>query len=152
MMRNVIIFSGLVLLISCTKLQCPEFKTISGFTVTGSGDKVILKGTGVFYNPNKTKLMLKNADVSVYLNEQLITRIEEKFNMEIPPEQEFMIPMIIELDQDRVKALVTENALSLLTGRELSLKYKGRIRIKSSGFPLIVPIDEEISINLNDLL
>jgi hypothetical protein len=139
-------------LISCYGIEVPEFKAITGFTATSAGSNVILRGNGIFYNPNKKKLYLKSADIRVYLNEEPVARIKEKFYLDIPPEQEFTVPLSIDIGPDLVRELVKNNALSLLAGKEMSLKYKGWIRMKSSGLPVTVPVNEEILINLNDLL
>ncbi|HLF33889.1 MAG TPA: LEA type 2 family protein [Cyclobacteriaceae bacterium] len=152
MRKSIFYFCGLLFLISCYGIDVPEFKAITEFTATSDGSNVILKGDGIFYNPNKKKLYLKNADICVFLNGEPVATIKEKFYLDIPPEQEFTVPLSINIDPDLVKELVKNNALSLLAGKGLSLKYKGKIRVKSSGLPVTVPVNEEISINLNDLL
>jgi LEA14-like dessication related protein len=136
---------------SCSKIQAPVYKSISDLKVSRSGSYVLLKGNALLYNPNKTKLILKNAQIDVYLNDQILAHLDKNLNLQILPEQEFSVPIDITIQQDQIKNLIKNYTLQLLTGKKLILHYNGTIKLKAYHVPIRVRMNEEIPININDL-
>jgi LEA14-like dessication related protein len=140
----------LAILSSCSKIQAPVYKSISDLKATQSGNNISIKGNVVFYNSNKTNLVLKSAQIDVFLSDQLISGINKKFDLQLMPEQNFTLPIDLVLDQDRVKNQLKNYTLQLLLGKKINLHCVGTIKFKAYHLPLKVRVNEEIPININD--
>lgn len=149
-------FPAVILLIllftACSKVDAPVLRSIDSLNVDTGDSLISISGQGRFYNPNKSKMLLKSADIAVSVNDQQFTRIKKDFNLTILPEQEFVIPLSLDLNRRQVKSFLKRNAVQLLLGNGVHVKYKGNIKVRAHGFGIKVPVNEEKSINLRDFL
>jgi LEA14-like dessication related protein len=149
---NKLLFLFIIFIIySCSKIQAPVYKSISDLKAIRTGSNIFLNGNVLLYNPNKTKLILKNAQIDVFLNDQILSQINKKFDLELLPEQDFRVPVDVTIAQDRIKTLIQNYTLQLLTGKKLNLHCNGTIKVKAYHVSIRVRINEEIPININDL-
>jgi LEA14-like dessication related protein len=151
-MRIIVVILILSILGSCSNVKAPEFKSIKDLVADANGKVITVKGMGLFYNPNTTKMVLKSANIEVFMNEQSITRINRKFDLLLLPEHEFVVPLEVDLNQDQIRELIKNNALQLLLGKGLKFTYKGNIRVRAYHVTIKVPLYQDISVNVNDLL
>ena len=141
-----------IILGACSKIQAPVFKTVTDLTVNTKDSIISVDGNGVFYNPNKSRIFLKSADIQVFINDQYFTAISRDFNLALVPESEFSIPLDIKLNNDQVHRFLKKNAIPLLMGNGIHFRYKGNIRVKAYHMGLKVPVNREVSINLKNFL
>lgn len=151
-LRFLLIIFVLVFISACSKIDPPEFRSIDDLQVNTVDSIISISGQGRFFNPNKSKLLLKSADIAVSVNDRQFTRIKKDFNLTILPEQEFVIPLSLDLNRAQVKTFLKRNAVQLLLGNGVYVKYKGNIRVRTHGIGIRVPVNEEKSINLGDFL
>jgi LEA14-like dessication related protein len=137
---------------ACSKIGAPEFKSIDDLRVDSDDTIISIIGQGRFYNPNKYRMLLKSADISVSINDQSFTHIKNDFNLVILPEQEFLVPISMDLNQEQVRTFLKKNAFQLLLGSGVHIKYKGNIRVRARGIGIRVPVNDEKSVNLRDFL
>ncbi len=137
---------------ACSKIQAPEFKNITDLSVDTIDTLITITGNGLFYNPNKSKIVLRSADIDVFINDQLFTRINNEYNLTLTPEKEFSIPLVVKLNHNQVENFLKKNAVGLLLGNGIQLKYKGNIRVKAFSMKIKVPVNKEISLRLKNFL
>lgn len=142
----------ILLLSSCSGIQAPEFKSISDLSVNTEGDSISINGKGLFFNPNKSKILLRNADIEVFINDQSFTKINKDFNLILAPESDFTIPLDIRLNSQQVNRFLKSNAVLLLLGNKIHIRYKGNIKVKAYSMRIKVPVDREISLDLKSFL
>ncbi len=150
MMKYILYLLYLVLFISgCNKPKAPEFKYIEDIEIeTLDGGKVNLKGTAVFYNPNKMKLTLLNGEIAVSIDGNYISTIQQDYNIELDPKSDFSVPLEVPISLNEMKTSLFSSALGILTGNKLRIGYKGDIRFKAYGIPVKVPIDDEQEVDI----
>ena len=79
--RYLVGISLLVFISACSKITAPEFRSIDDLQVNTRDSIISISGQGRFYNPNKSKLLLKSTDITVSFNDQPFTRIKKDFNI-----------------------------------------------------------------------
>ncbi len=150
--RVTVIFLILVFLSGCSKIQPPVFKSISDVNVNVHNNLISINGNGLFFNPNKSRIFLKSAKIEVFLNDQSFTEIDRDYNKELSPEQDFTIPLDFQLKSDQVQVFLKKNAVQMLLGNQIHVKYKGNIKVKAFHVGMKVPVNHEISLSLKNFL
>ncbi len=92
-----------------------------------------------FYNPNKYRLKLKNADLDVYLNGARLGKMNVSKAVVIPRLDTFTVPVSIAVD---LKNLLP-NALQLAFSSDMSVKLQGNIKAGRHGVYKNVPVNYE---------
>ena len=151
-LRYPVVIFLLIFITACSRIDAPEFRSIDDLQVNTRDSIISISGQGRFFNPNKSRLLLKSADIVVSVNDQQFTRIKKDFNLTILPEQEFKVPLSLDLNRAQVKTFLKRNTVQLLLGNGIHIKYKGNIRVRTHGIGIKVPVNEEKSINISDFL
>ena len=134
---------------SCSVISAPEFKSIDDLSLTNRNDSLRIRGNALFYNPNKRKIFLKEADIDVRINDNFAGSIENKYNLLVMPGVDFIVPLEVKLARKQIQDLIKNNALQILLGRNIRINYSGYIRLKASGILVKVPVSRETSVGLN---
>lgn len=140
-MRNkLVFFSFLLLATSCVPKEQIVLRVIRNVTIdTGLDGEPLLKGEAVFYNPNSTRMKLKEINVDVFVDGKKSAIVKQKFNALIKPRSEFTVPLEIQLSLKDIGLLDT--LFSLLGGKQYEIHFLGNIRIHVRGIPVKVPVD-----------
>ncbi len=137
---------------SCKKLDAPVFKSIEDVKIVNrTATNVTISATTCFYNPNKFQITLKQADIDLLLNNKKITNYQRDYNLKIPKNSEFTVPLEITLSLSDLNSNIISSAIGILTGKKQILSYQGHIKIKAYGIRVKIPIDGSTDFDLNEL-
>ncbi len=112
---------------------------------------MVLTAYADFYNPNNYKIILKQSDIQVLLNDKRITHFKQDYNLKIEKNSGFTVPMEAVIAQQDINNNLLSTALNLLLGRKLTVRYEGHIKVKAYGLRIRVPVTGESKIDPRDL-
>lgn len=146
------IFLGLAIslgLISCGSMKEPEFRSIENIRVTELGATHSMLALDLHYfNPNKSKLKLKEAEGDAWLDGKLLGHFVVDTMVNIPAKSDFRLPVSLQLDMSQV----VRNTIHTLLNPEVQLKVEGKARVGKGGIFIRYPMKYEGKINLSKLL
>ena len=143
---------GVIILAGCQKPVEPEFKTISDLKfIKLQQGQIALEGEAIFYNPNKNGLTLLGTDLLVDI-EGTEAKVIQKSKVKVKGQQEFSVPLRVELSLDDINNILIPKALELLGGSKLKMHFKGNIEMKVMGAKFNIPIDHRHKFSLDSKL
>jgi len=92
-----------------------------------------------FYNPNNYPLVLKHADVDVYINNKFTGKVVLDSTFTIPRRDTFLLPVTLDVT---LKGAFN-NALQLLLKKEITVKVQGTARAGRGVALVNIPINFE---------
>ncbi|HMU46553.1 MAG TPA: LEA type 2 family protein [Chitinophagaceae bacterium] len=142
-----LIFSTLIstalLVVSCNaykNVQEPEFRDIQNVEVIDIGLTQSKAGADIiYYNPNKFNVTLASARGDVYVDDKYIGRFELADKVSVKKKAEFMVPVILKLDN----ISLIKHQQEIFKKEDVMIKVKGTARITKTGFAKEVPISYE---------
>jgi hypothetical protein len=145
------IFQASILLVATLTLACgPKepvvFKGVKDITIDLQDGKPMLKGDVFFYNPNKTKMKLKDVDVVVLVDGEKSAEVKQHLNLAIPGQSDFSVPIAAKLTLKEGGLLNT--VFGLLGGKKYEVTFTGYIRIGVHGIAIKVPVSQKQEIKL----
>lgn len=149
-MRKLIILSTLILiLISCSVKEKPEFLRVDNIKVLESKPKtIILTADAFFMNPNVIGGELKTDNIKVFVNDSEMASVSTE-SFEVPAKKEFSIPLKATIPTD---SLLSNKSLSGLLAsvfnQKIKVQYKGEIKYKVFGFSHSYDVDETEDVKL----
>ncbi len=118
----------------------PEFRAVENLRLTEvNGKTATVKGDAVFFNPNEDKMTLRGVDVDVWVDGKEIGKIEQDEKIQIPPTDEFTVPLEAEVQVEDMGVVST--ILNVLGGKKIEVRYVGHVKATMKGFPVKVPVD-----------
>ena len=108
--------------------------------------KPLLKGDVYFYNPNKTKMKLKDVDVIVLVDGEKSAEVKQHLNFSVPAQSDFSVPITANLTLKEGGLLNT--VFGLLGGKKYEVVFTGYIRIGVHGIAIKVPVSQRQEIKL----
>lgn len=129
-----------VLFSSCVPREMIVFKDVKNLTLDQTDlENAILDGEAVFYNPNSSRMRLREINVEVFVDGKKSAFVNQKLSALARAKSDFTVPVKVQLS---LKELGLMNTLmSLFGGKKYEIHYKGYLKVKVNGFPLRVPID-----------
>lgn len=148
-MKLVKIFVALLLVVmisSCEKNQDIQFVRVAGLDLDELGmSKSVVKLTLAYYNPNKYKLQLKDANFDLFIDDTQVGHSIQDTTIAIPARDTFYFPVKLEVNM----ANVMKNALGLLGNKEVTIKATGNCKVGKAGIWVPFPIKCETKQALN---
>jgi hypothetical protein len=145
-LQALILLSGWVAL-SCGPKEPVVFKGVKNIAVDMSAEgKPLLKGDVYFYNPNKTRMKLKDVDVVVLVDGEQSAEVKQHLNFPVPAQSDFSVPITATLTLKENGLLNT--VFGLLGGKKYEVAFKGYIRIGVHGVGIKVPVSQKQEIKL----
>lgn len=150
---SLVVLSGFVCLLSgllsCTSFKEPDFRNVDNIRVGGSGNGSTTLSMNVhYYNPNNTRLKLKEAKGKAWLEGNFLGDFKMDTLVHIPARGEFSMPVVLDLDK---KAILGNSLLSLLK-KEVTIKMEGKAKVGKGIFFISYPIRYEGKQDLKKLL
>ena len=134
-----------ILLAGCGQPKALVFKDVRNFRLHSIKLTEPIFGADVrFYNPNKYPLVLKHADVDIYINSKLAGKVSFDSTFTIPKRDTFSLPVTL----DVTKNGAFNNALQLLMKKDLLIKLQGSARAGRGTALINIPINYEIRSDL----
>ncbi len=133
-----VIFALIVVLFGAASCRQPKdlvYKSVQNFGLQKG--KALMDIS--FYNPNRYKLKLKNADLEVFLNGARLGKMNVNKAVAIPRMDTFTVPVSIDVD---LKNLLP-NALQLAFSSDMSVKLQGNLKAGRHGVYKSVPVNYE---------
>ena len=103
-----------------------------------NGD-ALLKADAIFYNPNTSRMRLKEIDIEIFVDGKKAAQVDQQLNALIKAKSEFSVPLEVQLNLKEIGLLDT--ILSFLGGKKHDIQFVGAIKMKVNGFPVKAPIN-----------
>jgi hypothetical protein len=137
------------LVASCGSIKAPEFRGVENIRVTKLGVKNTLLALDLHYfNPNKSRLKLKEAEGDAWLDGRLLGHFQIDSLVEIAPLAEFRLPVVLQLEMSQLLS----NTVYAFLNPEVNLKIEGKARVGKGGLFIRYPLRYEGKQNIADLL
>ena len=137
------------LLFSCGPVEEPELKKISAIRVSQLGLKEsTLSFEMEYFNPNKFRVKLKEAEGDVWLDEKLLGHFIIDTLIHIPARADFRLPVKLKADMNQL----LKNSLATLLNNEVLIKLHGSAKIGKGLIFIRYPIRHERKQRLGELL
>ena len=138
----------LILLISCSGPKDPTFEKFENIKVNSiSARSVSLNAEMVLNNPNPFSCHLKNLHLEIFSeNDVKLTEINQTFNTEMVARSNFSVPVKISFSPKKLldeKEGLLSSVLSVLSEKEVTLKYKGTCGVEVMEINVKVPVEYE---------
>ena len=132
-----------------TSCQGPKekirLKSIRDVVVDATSDPT-LKANAILFNPNNMRGKLKKIDVEIFVNGKKAANVKQDFNMVIPANSEFTIPLVVNLHMKELGFMDT--LLGMVGGKKFEVRYDGFVKVNYRGIPVRVPIDYKDDVKL----
>lgn len=140
---------ALVLFASCRSLQAPEFRNVDNLRLEklGLSESTLLANVRC-YNPNNTRLNLKQASGEAWLDGTHLGNFTVDAWVPIPARGEFTLPVSLRTDLSRI----LKNSLSALLQKDVTIKIEGKAKVGKAGIYVNYPFSYEGKQELEKLL
>jgi LEA14-like dessication related protein len=129
-----------VALFACAKPKDLEYVDFKNLKVLKWGFKESTVGMDIlFFNPNKSKLQLKKADVDVYINNTYLGKSTLDSLVRIPARDTFLLPVTMRVETGGALT----NILRIVTDSSVMIKMEGNATFGKGGVFLNYPIKYE---------
>jgi len=129
-----------VSLFSCAKPKDLEYVDFKNLKVLKWGFKESTVGMDIdFYNPNKSNLQLKKADVDVYINNTYLGKSVLDSLVRIPSRDTFSLPVTMRVETGGALT----NILRIVTDSSVVIRMEGNASFGKGGIFLNYPIKYE---------
>jgi LEA14-like dessication related protein len=143
-----IAFCLTLLLCSCSSILEPTLERVEDVDlVEMTKSKLELNAFMVLQNPNGFALDLDKADLTVFVDDVELAKINQTYETSMPKNGEFKMPINIKMDLDQ---LYRENpiaaigkGLQIMSDRKLNVTFKGTIMVGKGIAKVSVPVDQE---------
>ncbi len=154
-MKNIFYFILIGITISsCSTPKAPEFEKIKNVHITSQkGAIYTITADAICSNPNSIGGDLLGMEMDIFVDDVEVAHLSQEKSAVIQPESEFTVPIIFEMDINKVlgenKGFL-QGALSKLLKNSLDVKFKGHLKVKFLEVKFKVPVDftEEMSLGL----
>ena len=134
-----IILMGLMIM-GCVPKEQVVLRSVDIHTIEpGEDGDALLKADAIFYNPNTSRMRLKEIDIEIFVDGKKAATVDQKFSSLIKAKSDFTVPLEVKLNLKEIGLLDT--ILSFLGGKKHDIQFTGTIRMKVNGFPVKAPIN-----------
>jgi LEA14-like dessication related protein len=139
----------LFILSSCVSLKEPDFKGIENIRISRLGlNESTLNLDLHYFNPNKSKLRLKQAEGDAWLDGNLLGHFTIDTLIKIPATGDFRLPVMLEMNMKKL----LQNSAVLLLKNEVMLRVEGKAKVGKGGVFINYPIRYEGKQRTEDLM
>jgi len=118
--------------IELRNLEIKDFKLVTA-------TNIILNTESEFYNPNATRIRLKQIYLDIFVSGKKVGFVDQEINELIMPKSNFKLSTEIQLDLS--KSDLFSSVLSLFGSQNVEILITGRARVVVNGIPLNVPFE-----------
>ena len=125
---------------SCKSVKAPDFRGIENVRLSRFGmNESTLQLDLHYYNPNKTKLKLKNAEGDAWIEDNLLGHFIIDTTINIPAQEDFRMPVTLQVNMKKM----LQNSAMLLLKNEVTLRVEGKARVGKGALMINYPIRYE---------
>lgn len=126
--------------LSCSSPKALEYKTYNNFAIQRLGfNNSTISLDLQYYNPNNYGMQLKNTDLDIFINGNLLGHSSSDSLIRIPRRDTFSIPVKFDVDMQNV----LKNAWNTLIGKEVLVKLTGKVKVGKANVFMSFPVDYE---------
>jgi LEA14-like dessication related protein len=127
-------------ILSCSSPKELEYRTFHNLSVESLGFNQSSVSLDIeYYNPNNFGLQLRNTDLDIFINGNLLGHSSLDTLIRIPRRDTFTLPVKFAVNMQNLY----KNALSTLSGKEVMVKLSGKLRIGKANVFMIFPVNYE---------
>ena len=149
-MKKLLFISYCLILIlsSCNTVLEPTVERVEDVDIVEmTKSKLELNAFMVLNNPNGFELDLENADLTVYVDDIELAKIEQTYETTMPKNGEFNMPININMDLDKLyrdnPLAAIGKGLQIMSDKKLNVQFKGTILVGRGMAKIPVPVDQE---------
>ena len=143
---GVIFLIGIVF-VSCRAMKEPDYKSIDSFSIKSvSGDTSTIALNLRYYNPNRHKLRLKEAEGDAYIDSVYLGHFSMDTVVRIKKLSDFNVPVILKANMKNI----SRNALSVFMKKEFNVRLEGHCKVGKGGiyFPYVIHYEGKQALKL----
>jgi LEA14-like dessication related protein len=127
-------------ILSCSTPKALEYKTYHNFSVQKLGfNSSTIKLDLEYYNPNNFGMQLKNSDLDIFIDGNLLGHSSFDTLIRIPRRDTFLLPIKFDVDMQNI----FKNAWSTLTGKEVLVRLTGKLKVGKANLFMSLPVNYE---------
>lgn len=140
-MKKCVYFLVPVLVImACSPPRALEYKTYHNFAIRSLGfNKTTISLDLEYFNPNNFGMQLKNTDLDIFINGNLLGHSSSDSLIQIPRKGTFILPVKFDVDMQNA----FKNAWYTLMGKEVTVRLKGKIKAGKGNVFMVFPVTYE---------
>lgn len=141
MVKPVLIRAVLLLtIVSCSAPKALEYKTYHNFSIQKLGfNSSAIKLDLEYYNPNNFGMQLRNSDLDIFIDGNLLGHSSFDTLITIPRKNTFILPVKFDVDMQNI----FKNAWNTLTGKEVVVRLTGKLKIGKANVFMSLPVNYE---------
>src|SRR5664279_543917 len=129
-----------LIILSCSSPKALEYKTYHNFSIQKLGfNSSTIKLDLEYYNPNNFGMQLKNSDLDIFIDGNLLGHSSFDTLIRIPRRDTFILPIKFDVDMQNI----FKNAWSTLIGKEVLVRLTGKLRIGKANVYMSLPVNYE---------
>jgi LEA14-like dessication related protein len=126
--------------LSCSSPKALEYKTYHNFSVESLGFNNSTVSLNLeYYNPNNFGMQLKNTDLDIFINGNLLGHSTTDTLINIPRRDTFLVPVKFKVDMRNV----FKNAWNTFLGKEVLVRLSGKVIVGKGNMFMSFPINYE---------
>jgi LEA14-like dessication related protein len=140
MNQSIVFILFFFIVAACVPREEIELRDIRNLVVEkGEGADPVLAGDAVFYNPNTSRMKLREIKVDVFVDGKKSAVVDQKLKAVARAKSEFTVPLKVQI---QLKDIGLADAIkSLFGGKKYEIHYKGHLKVTVNGIPMRVPVD-----------
>jgi len=138
---NILLFGILIMaFLSCSSPKALEYKTFHNFSIQNLGfNKTTVNLSLVYFNPNNYGMQLRNTDLDIFVDGNLLGHSSLDTLIRIPRRDTFSIPLKFDVNMQSI----FKNAWNTLIGKEVLVKLEGKVKIGKANVFMNLPVNYE---------
>jgi LEA14-like dessication related protein len=133
-------FALIMVIMSCSSPKALEYRTLHNFSIQKLGfNNTSVKIDLEYYNPNNYGMQLRNSDLDIFIDGNLLGHSTFDTLITIPRRNTFILPIKFDVDMQNIY----KNAWRTMTGKEVVVKLTGKLKIGKANVFMSLPVNYE---------
>ncbi len=129
-----------VVIMSCSAPKALEYRAFHNFSIEKLGfNNTSIKLDLEYYNPNSYGMQLRNSDLDIFIDGNLLGHSAFDTLITIPRRNTFILPIKFDVNMQNIY----KNAWSTMTGKEVVVKLTGKLKIGKANVFMSLPVNYE---------
>ena len=131
---------AIMALLTCCTPKAFEYRSYHDFSIQKLGfDKSTISMELEYYNPNNYGLQLRQSDLDIFIDGNLLGHSITDTLINIPSRANFTMPVKFSVDMKNI----IKNAASTIFGKEILVRLSGKVKVGKGNVFLSFPIEYE---------
>lgn len=131
-----------VVAVSCLPKEDIVLKDVKNIVVLpGKEGYPILTGDAIFYNPNSSRMKLKEIKVDVLVDGKKSATVDDKLSIVAKGKSEFTVPLKLQLETKEFGLVQTLK--NIFGGKKYEIQFVGTLKVNVNGLPVRIPVDHK---------